>query len=174
MIVYKKQRRQNNKFDEKSEFEQKIIDISRVTRVVAGGRRFRFRVALVIGDLKGRVGFGIGKGNDTALAIEKAFRKAKKNIIKINLDKNSSISFPIEVKQGSASLIMKPASLGHGLVAGGAVRSVLSLAGIKNVTAKVISRSKNKLNQAEAAIKALKKLNSYHGSTTHDKTKEKK
>lgn len=146
------------KLEEKSEFEQKIIDISRVTRVVAGGRRFRFRVALVIGDLKGRVGFGIGKGSDTALAIEKAFRQAKKNIVKINLGERASIPFPVEAREGSALIIMKPASSGHGLVAGGAVRTVLSLVGVKNVTAKVISRSKNKINQARATMKILKKF----------------
>lgn len=148
----------NTKFREKPEFEQKVIDIRRVTRVVAGGRRFRFRAALVIGNRKGKVGFAIGKANDTASAIEKAFRRAKKGVIEVNLNKDFSIPHFIESKKGSALIIMRPAPAGKGLVAGGAIRSVLALAGVRNVSAKVLSRSKNKVNQAQATIKALKGL----------------
>lgn len=161
MANIQKQRRESGRgggFREKPEFEQKVIDIRRVARVVAGGRRFRFRASLVIGDQKGRVGFGMGKAGDTALAIEKAYHQAKKNLIKIRLNKNGSISSLVSVKKGSAKILIKPAPSGHGLVAGGAARYVLSLAGVKNVTAKIVSRSKNKINQAQAAIEALKKL----------------
>jgi len=141
----------------KPEFEQKIIDIRRVTRVVAGGRRFSFSVAIIAGDKKGKVGVGIGKASDTALAIEKAFRDAKRNMIKLNLTKDMSIPHEIEAKLGSARIIIMPAK-GRGLVAGSSVRIALDLAGVKDVGAKVLSRSKNKLNIARAAIRALKTL----------------
>jgi len=142
----------------KPEFEQKIIDIRRVTRVVSGGRRFSFSVAIIAGDRKGKVGVGIGKASDTALAIEKAFRDAKKNMIKLNLTKDMSIPHEIEAKLGSARVIIMPAK-GRGLVAGSSVRIALDLAGVKDVGAKVLSRSKNKLNIARATMKALKVLN---------------
>jgi small subunit ribosomal protein S5 len=141
----------------KPEFEQKIIDIRRVTRVVAGGRRFSFSVAIIIGDRKGKVGVGIGKASDTALAIEKSFVNAKKNMIKLKLTKDMSIPHEIEAKLGSARIIIMPAK-GRGLVAGSSVRIALDLAGVKDVGAKVLSRSKNKLNIARATIKALKVL----------------
>lgn len=141
----------------KSEYENKIIDIARTARVVAGGRRFSFRVAIVVGNKKGEVGVGIGKSSDTPTAIEKALNKAKKNMIKPKLTKELSIPRETEAKFTSAKVLMRP-SRGHGLVAGSAVRTVLELAGIKGVNAKIISRSKNKLNIAKAAIKALEKL----------------
>ncbi|MBU1179211.1 30S ribosomal protein S5 [Patescibacteria group bacterium] len=143
---------------EKPEFDQKIIDIRRVARVVAGGRRFSFRVTIVIGDRKGRVGVGLGKGADTALAIDKAVHIAKKNLVKIPLTKNNSIPYEVEAKFTCAEIIIRPAREGRGLVAGSSVRVVLDLAGVKDVAAKVISRSKNKLNIARATISALQKL----------------
>lgn len=142
---------------ERSEFDQKTIDIRRVTRVVAGGRRFSFSVALIAGNRKGSVGVGTGKAADTALAIEKAFRNAKKNMVKIKHDKNMSIPHQIEAKRGSARVIIMPAP-GRGLVAGSSVRTIIDLAGLKDVGAKVISRSKNKLNIARATMKAFEKL----------------
>jgi len=142
---------------EKPEFEQKIIDIRRVTRVVAGGRRFSFAVAVVAGDKKGRVGVGTGKSSDTSLAIEKAFRSAKKNMVKLNLTKEMSIPHEVEAKENSARLVIMPAP-GRGIVAGSAVRTVLDLAGAKDVGAKIFSRSKNKLSIARAAVIALEKL----------------
>jgi len=141
----------------KPEFDQKIIDIRRVTRVVAGGRRFGFSVAVVAGDRKGRVGVGTGKAGDTSLAIEKAFKSAKKNMITVKRTKKHSISHSEEVKYSTARIMIMPAP-GRGLVAGSAVRTVLDLAGVKDVGAKVISRSKNKLNIARATIKALEKI----------------
>jgi small subunit ribosomal protein S5 len=143
----------------KSEFIQKIISIRRVTRVVAGGRRFGFSVAMVLGDKRGRVGVGTGKATDTSLAIEKAIRQAKKNMIKVNVTKQMSIRHDVETKYGSSQIQIIP-SKGRGLVAGSSVRTVLELAGIKDVTAKIFSRSKNKLNNAQATIKALKELQS--------------
>lgn len=143
----------------RSEFDNKIISIRRVTRVVAGGRRFSFSVAIVIGNKKGSVGVGIGKASDTALAIEKATRSAKKHIIVVPLTKEKSIPHEISAKYCASKVIIMPA-VGRGLSAGGSVRNVLELAGVKDVTSKILSRSKNKLNNAQAAIKALSKLQS--------------
>jgi len=139
------------------EFGQKIIDIRRVARVVAGGRRFSFSVVVVIGDKKGKVGVGTGKASDTALAIEKAVTKAKKNMILIKRTKDGSIPHEVKAKYSSARVSLMP-SKGRGLVAGSSVRSVLDLAGVTNITAKLRSGTKNKLNNAQAAIKALSML----------------
>ena len=142
----------------RSEFDQKIISIRRVTRVVAGGRRFSFSVALISGNRKGSVGVGIGKASDTSLAIEKAIRDAKKSMIKVPLDKNMTIAYDVNAKYNASMVSIIP-SPEKGLVAGSSVKNVLELAGIKNISAKMLSRSKNKLNNARAAIKALKQLN---------------
>ena len=141
----------------RQEFEQKIISIRRVTRVMAGGRRFSFSVAMVIGDKKGKVGVGIGKAGDTQLAIDKAMRDAKKHMIVVPMNKDQHISHDVQTKYASSEVMIMPAP-GRGLVAGSSVRTVLELAGIKDVTAKIFSRSKNKLNNAKAAIEALKQL----------------
>ncbi len=141
----------------RSEFDQKIISIRRVTRVMAGGRRFSFSVAIVIGNRKGKVGVGLGKAGDTQLAIEKAVRSARKNLIEIPLNKHQHIPHDVHTKLASSEVMIMPAP-GRGLVAGSSVRTVLELGGVKDVTAKIFSRSKNKLNNARAAIAALKKL----------------
>lgn len=143
----------------RSEFDQKIISIRRVTRVMAGGRRFSFSVAIVIGNKKGKVGVGIGKAGDTQLAIEKAVRSARKNLIEIPLNKHQHIPHDVHTKLSSSEVMIMPAP-GRGLVAGSSVRTVLELGGVKDVTAKIFSRSKNKLNNARAAIAALKMLKS--------------
>ena len=141
----------------RSEFDEKIISIRRVTRVVAGGRRFSFSVAIISGNRKGSVGVGIGKASDTALAIEKATRDAKKNMIKVPLDKNMRIAYDVYAKYNASRVKIIPSSE-RGLVAGSSARNVLELAGIKDVTSKMLSRSKNKLNNARATIKALEQL----------------
>ncbi|MDP3963613.1 MAG: 30S ribosomal protein S5 [bacterium] len=142
---------------EKSEFEQKTLEIRRVTRVVEGGKRFSFRAAIVLGDLKGRVGIGVAKGGDVALAIEKATRQAKKDMISIPITEKGSIAHETSAKYGTAQVLLKPATEGRGLVAGGPVRAVCALVGIKHITAKII-RSKNKVNIARSTLEALKKL----------------
>jgi small subunit ribosomal protein S5 len=142
---------------ERSEFAQKLIGIRRVARVMAGGRRFNFSAAIVIGDKKGRVGVGIGKAMDTQLAIEKATRAAKKSMIFVKLTKNRSIPFNVEAKYASSVVGIRP-SPGRGLVAGSSVRTVLELAGVSDVTAKIHSRSKNPFNNARVAIEALRKV----------------
>ena len=143
--------------ERRSEFSQKLIGIRRVARVMAGGRRFNFSVAIVLGDKKGRVGVGLGKAADTALAIEKATRSAKRQMIQLNLTKNRSIKHNVEAKFCASVIQIRP-SAGRGLVAGSSVRTVLELAGVSDVTAKLMSRSKNPINNARAAIKALKSI----------------
>ena len=138
----------------KPEFDQKMVSIRRVTRVVAGGRRMTFAVAIAIGDKKGSVGLGTGKGGDTAIAIAKALRQAKKNMFKIKTTKDMSITHEVSAKFSSARLSIMP-NRGKGLVSGSTVRDMLILAGIKNVTAKLHSGSKNKLNNARVAYKTL-------------------
>lgn len=141
----------------KPEFDHKIINIRRVTRVAAGGRRFSFSVAVVAGNRKGSVGVGIGKAGDTSLAIDKATRNAKKHMIKVLTTADMSIAHPVEAKFSSARVTMMPAK-GRGLIAGSAVRNVLEFAGVKDVNAKILSGSKNKLNIARAAVEALRQL----------------
>lgn len=149
--------RRGQKPRERREFDQKIISIRRVTRVMAGGRRFSFSVAMVIGDRKGRVGVGVGKAGDTALAIEKAIRDAKKNMITVKRTKTNSIRHDVNAKYCASEVVIMPAQ-GRGVVAGSSVRNVLELGGITDVTAKIFSRSKNQLNNARAATIALSSL----------------
>ena len=151
--------RRGNRRDERArpEYDQKIVSIRRVTRVMGGGRRFSFSVSMVIGDKKGKVGVGVGKAGDTQLAIEKAMRNAKKNLIQVPMNKDHHIPHDVHVKYASSEVMIMPAP-GRGLVAGSSVRTVLELAGVKDVTAKIFSRSKNKLNNARAAVEALKQL----------------
>jgi small subunit ribosomal protein S5 len=139
---------------ERPEYDQKLLDLARVTRVVKGGRRFRFRATLVIGNRKGRVGVGVGKGADVTDAIKKAFDNGKKNMIDVDTRKNT-IPHDIYIKSGSAKIILKPAAQGRGIVAGGAIRAVIDLAGIKDIVSKSLGTA-NKLNVARATIEALK------------------
>lgn len=143
--------------EEKSEFESKLLDIARVTRVTAGGRRFRFRAVVVIGNGMGKIGIGVAKGADVAQAVEKATKKAKKHIIEVPIV-NGTIAHPIEAKSGAARVLLKPQAKGRGLVAGGTVRVICALAGIKNISSKIIGRTRNKLNNARATIAALEQL----------------
>ena len=138
----------------KPEFDQKILDIRRVTRVTKGGKRMNFSVSMVVGDKKGAVGVGTGKANDTSVAIDKAYRSAKKNLLHLNLTKNMSIPYEVSAKYCSGKISIMPAT-GRGVSAGSALKNVIELAGIKDVTGKIISPSKNKLNISRAAILAL-------------------
>jgi small subunit ribosomal protein S5 len=143
----------------KPEYDSKTILVRRVTRVVTGGRRFSFSVAVVIGNKMGSVGVGVGKAGDTGAAIQKAYNDAKKNMIKVNLTKTNSIAHSVDAKSSSARCMIMPNS-GKGLVAGSSLRTVLELAGIADTTAKIYSRSRNKLNNARSAIAALRTLQS--------------
>lgn len=142
---------------ERGEFEQVTIDARRVARVMAGGRRFSFSLVVVIGDKKGRVGVGLGKGIDTALAIDKAVRDAKKHMITIVRTTSGSIPHAVATKYSSSTVEIMP-SVGRGLVAGSAMRTVLDLGGVTDVVTKIHTRSKNKLTIARATVEALKKL----------------
>jgi small subunit ribosomal protein S5 len=148
----------DNQEREKREFDQKVVEVKRVTRVVAGGKRMRFRALVVIGDHKGRVGMGLKKGLDVAESVNKAVNEAKKNMITLPLT-NETIPHAIKVKYKASQLIMMPASQGTGVIAGGAIRSVMELAGIKNVISKRLG-SNNKVNNIKAAFAAFKKMKS--------------
>lgn len=141
----------------KDNFEEKVLDIRRVTRVTAGGKRFRFRATVVVGNGKGKVGVGVAKGTDTQAAIEKARSRAKANLIEIKL-REHTIPHEVEAKFSAARVLVKPAVPGHGLMAGGSPRTVLGLAGVRDATAKCIGRTKNKLTNALATIEALKRI----------------
>ncbi|MBU0722092.1 30S ribosomal protein S5 [Patescibacteria group bacterium] len=138
------------------EFEQKMIDIARVTRVMAGGKRMRFRACVAIGNKKGRVAIGLAKGADVTGAVTKAVNKAKKDFIDIPIV-NETIPHEIYQKLGAAKILFKPAKRGRGIIAGGAVRIILELSGIKNVTSKILGAG-NKVNNVKCTIAAFKNL----------------
>jgi small subunit ribosomal protein S5 len=139
------------------EWEHTVLDLRRVARVVAGGKRFSFRATVVVGDRKGRVGVGVAKGKDVSQAVEKAVAKAKKDIVEVPMV-NGTIPAEVSAKHSSAIVLLKPAKRGKGVIAGGAARAVLVLAGVKDVTAKILGRTPNKLTNAIATLEALKKL----------------
>jgi len=141
----------------KDEFDSKLLDLARVTRVTGGGKRLRFRAVVAVGDRKGRIGLGLDKGKDVSQAVEKATRRAKKNLITIVI-KDNTIPHETQAKFGPSVILLKPQMKGRGLVAGGVVRTICDLAGIKDVSSKILSRSKNKLNNAKATIMALQQI----------------
>ncbi len=145
-----------NRRKRKPEFDQKLLNLARVVRVVKGGRRFSFRATMIIGNRKGKIGLGVAKGNDVASAINKAVEAAKKSMIIVKrLD--STISYRVDERFCGAQIIIKPAKEGKGIVAGGAMRLIFELAGIRNITAKSLGSS-NKINIAKATLKALNQL----------------
>ncbi len=141
---------------EVKEFDERVVHIDRVARVVKGGRRFRFRALVVVGDHKGKVGIGIAKGADVTAAINKAVDVAKKNFVKVSIYKGT-IPHEAEVKISGARILLKPASPGTGLIAGGTVRIVLEVAGISNILSKSLGSS-NKINVAYATVAALQTI----------------
>lgn len=143
-------------FEKEKEFDQKILEVARVTRVTSGGKRMKFRACLIIGDKKGRVGCAVAKGTDVTQAVAKASAKAEKNLITVPLH-NETIPHEIREKFGAAVVLLKPAPKGTGVKAGGAMRSVLELAGVPNVVGKILG-SKNKINNSRATLNALLKL----------------
>lgn len=144
------------KLSNQEELKQVLIDLARVTRVTTGGKRLRFRAGVAVGDKNGRVGMAVAKGADVALAINKAVTKAKKRLIEVPII-NETIPHQIQEKFKAAKVLIKPAPKGTGVIAGGSVRIILDLAGVKNVVAKILG-SKNKINNAKATIEALKSL----------------
>lgn len=148
-------KRDNRSMDpaEIPEFEEKVIQIDRVTRVVKGGRRMRFRATVVVGNKKGRVGVGVEKGNEVMTAVQKAVASAKRNMVDVQL-KGTTISHEVSARKGGAYVFLKPASEGTGVIAGGAVRAVLESAGVKDILSKMIG-SNSKINNAYATLLAL-------------------
>lgn len=152
------------------EIEKKVVQIDRISRVVKGGRRLRFRALVVVGNKKGRVGIGLAKGNEVIIAINKATRKAEKNLTPVTIYKDT-IPYEITYKFKGARVILKPARPGTGIIAGGAVRAVVEAAGIKNILSKILGSS-NKINNIYATFLALQKLK-LKNETTQSKKKEK-
>jgi small subunit ribosomal protein S5 len=141
----------------KLKFEEKIVQIKRVTKVVKGGKKLTFRAVVILGDTKRKVGVGIGKADDINLAIEKAVISGKKNLINVPLTFQYSIPHVIQTKFGACKLMLRPANIGTGVIAGGSIRTVLELAGIQNISAKQFGSS-NILNNAKATVLALNLL----------------
>jgi len=156
-MAKKNLRKSNHQGKEQKEFEEEVLQIDRVTRVVKGGRRLRFRATVAIGDKKGRVGVGVGKSSEVVGGIQKAVARAKRNLITVPITKGDTIPHPVKVKYKAARMLIMPASKGTGVIAGGSLRKILGLAGVKNVLSKNIG-TRNTLVTAQAAIKALMML----------------
>lgn len=141
-------------FKKEDEFDSKLLDLARVTRVTGGGKKLSFRATVVVGDKKGRVGVGISKGLEVSQSIEKATRAAKRNLIKVPII-SGTIPHEVTAKFGAAKILLRPQRKGRGLVAGGTVRAICDLVGIKDISSKVLSKTKNKINNARATIVAI-------------------
>ena len=153
---------QNNRKDNREKaktLEEKVIEVKSVVKVTQGGRQRRFSATVVVGDRKGTVGVGIGKANEVPDAVKKAIQSANKNLIKVKLIDNRTIAHEVTGKQGAAKVLVKPAPAGAGLIAGGAVRDVLELAGVRDISSKSLG-ARTKLNMAQATMNALKSLKS--------------
>lgn len=152
-----KTRRRQRPQEVKDEFDQAVIDLARVTRVMAGGKRMRFRACVAVGDKKGRVGIGTAKGADVSMAISKATKEAKKKLIRVNMTAVGSIPHTIRLRKHSAKIMLKPAPIGTGIIAGSVLRQVLELVGLRDVVGKMMGTA-NKLNNAKAVVDALAQL----------------
>ena len=152
--------------------EELVIEVKSVVKVTAGGRQRRFSATVVVGDRKGLVGIGIGKASEVPDAVKKAIQAANKSLIKVNLIDNRTIAHEVTGKSGAAKVLIKPAPAGSGLISGGAVRAVLELAGVKDISSKSLGAG-TKRNMATATINALKSLKSLdHVCELRGKTKE--
>nr|YP_010930396.1 ribosomal protein S5 [Ochrosphaera neapolitana]WKK50124.1 ribosomal protein S5 [Ochrosphaera neapolitana] len=146
--------------DTKVEWAERVVSIQRVTKVVKGGKKLSFRAVLVVGDEKGQVGVGVGKASDVITAVRKGVTDAKKNIILVPLTSSDSIPHKINGRFGAAKLILRPSAPGSGVIAGSSIRTVLEIAGVKNILSKQLG-SNNLLNNARATINGLKALRPY-------------
>jgi|GEM_PF-120505 small subunit ribosomal protein S5 len=165
----KRDRRERND-KKKDEFDQRILDIARVTRVMAGGKRMNFRACVAIGDKKGKVATALGKGSDVSIAVNKAVNKAKKDMVTVSMV-NETIPHEVYCQLGAAKILFKPARQGRGVIAGGVVRIILELAGVKNISSKILGTN-NKINNARCTIEALRKLKKVEDKKqTQDKNK---
>lgn len=154
-------RKKTNKLKEKEiEWQERVVQIRRVTKVVKGGKKLSFRAILVIGNERGQVGVGVGKASDVIGAVKKAVTDGKKNLVTIAITKNSSIPHVITGQSGAAKVIIRPSAPGSGVIAGGAVRTMLELGGVKNILAKQLGSS-SPLNNARAAVDAFNRLKTF-------------
>lgn len=144
----------NYRYQENSEFEEKVIQVNRVSKKTKGGNQIGFSVLVVVGDKKGRVGVGLGKSRDVASAIRKGIAYAKKHLITVPI-KNGTIAYDVYTKRGAAKIILKPAPVGSGVIAGGAVRAVVEAAGITNISSKVLG-TRNRASNVYATLEALR------------------
>ncbi|NCO04938.1 MAG: 30S ribosomal protein S5 [Candidatus Magasanikbacteria bacterium] len=144
---------------EKPEFEQQIVDLARVTRVTKGGKQMNFRCCILLGDKNGRVGYGVQKGSDVQLAVEKAVRQAKKNMINVPIIKET-IPHKVLAKYKAGKVLLKPAPKGSGIIAGSVIRTILEMAGVPNASAKMLGKTNNKITNVKATFKALESFNS--------------
>jgi small subunit ribosomal protein S5 len=142
------------KDDAPKQFEERLLEVKKVTRVTTGGRQMSFRATMLLGDKKGQIGIGIAKGNDVSIAIRKAIREAYKNIVTVPVAKGATVPYAVEVKNKASKIRLLPATVGTGLKAGSSLRIVLELAGYENVLSKIVG-PRNKLNVALTTIKAL-------------------
>jgi len=165
-------RRDNNRRPERGrdEMEQRMLDVARVTRVMKGGKRMSFRVCIALGDKKGTIGIGLGKGADVTMAVNKAVNQAKKDLFKVTIV-NDTIPHAVYHRLGASKIMFKPAALGRGVIAGGVVRVILELSGIKNVTSKILGTN-NKINNARCTLAALKKLKKVEKKADKTENKE--
>jgi small subunit ribosomal protein S5 len=157
MIVHKKGSKYH---DNKIEWSERVVAIQRVTKVVKGGKKLSFRAVIVVGDEQGQVGVGVGKAGDVITAVRKAATDGRKNIIMVPLTSSKSIPHKIDGRFGAAKLILRPSAPGSGVIAGGSIRTVLELAGVKNILSKQLG-SNNLLNNARATLNGLSNLRSY-------------
>nr|WGH13791.1 ribosomal protein S5 [Lophurella pseudocorticata] len=153
-------KKKNNKNKEENNWEEKVVQVKRVTKVVKGGKKLSFRAVLIIGNENGQIGVGVGKASDVIGAVKKGVADAKKHIVNIPLTKYYSIPHPINGTSGAAKIMLRPSATGSGVIAGGSARTVLELAGIKNILAKQLG-SNNTLNNARAVLNALNNLRTF-------------
>ena len=149
---------QNNNLQQQDALEEKLVQVNRVAKVVKGGRIFGFTALCVVGDGKGKVGFGRGKAKEVPIAIQKAMENARRNMVDVSLNA-STLWYPVKANHGAAKVYMQPASEGTGIIAGGAMRAVLELVGVQNVLAKCYG-STNPVNVVRATINALRSMES--------------
>lgn len=157
---------------EEKTFDERVVYVNRVARVVKGGRRFRFQALVVVGDHKGRVGVGVSKGADVTVAVTKATDVAKKHLVKLNL-RSGTLPHEVEGKKGGSRILILPAAPGTGLIAGGVIRTILEVAGIENALSKSVG-SNNRVNTAYATLAALDSMEPSHKWVTNRTTKAKK